>query len=288
MNQHQIGLCLGKGKGATSMVTMNLAEVLSNWQTDDYLVAEKERSRLMTMGYRCTKSLYQRLEESFEKYGVMFVDCDNTKTNGASDILDRFNAMLDGYEHWTYETASSTKECPRFRGMIPLDAELEWKGAISKKAIGVLFSDFVDDGASWFYEPTLGKLDTLKHYDGIQYPSTRVSEIVSSLEANEKVESYLREKKTELLYGDRRRGNAKCDPYKLPCVKKYLEGSWGEGTDRRPRAHAAIFGMIKCDVPSDEIYDVIMAGPASEFRRFLRDSFRDSCHYHRKNLVNPF
>lgn len=287
---HYVGMCVEPGFDASEVLTKPLRGVINEiWlgiEQSKWLQENKADSRLITMGYAKTLEPYHRGFESFTHLSVVFIDCDNLGFE--KDIIDKFNKKLDGYEFWTYETSSSTPERPKFRGIVPLDSEIEWNGKKTKDAIGSLFKEFVDDGASWFYEPTLGKIGTLKHHDGVLFPSARINGIVESLKAQEAFNQAMIIQNQTMIkakYGNSRRAT---DPHNLPKVKEYLNGSWSEGTDRRPRANSAIYSMVSLDIPPDEIYAVIMEGPAAKFRSYLRDSFRGACSKLHKILPNPF
>ena len=292
--EHCFSMMYAKGHTARKNYRESLEWVLEHrWNNPSSLSETKDTAHLMAMGYDHTKEvLDDRKEHLFNRMSIMMIDCDNTSKD--PEIMTKFNEYLRNYDFWTYESASSNtpeKPYPRFRALIPMDSEIEWT-RFNKKAIGHLFSMFVDDGASWFYEPTRSKFNTITHHTGKLFPAMVLQKYIDQLRTDH--ERKMREiedrsnkmKLWRLRHPEYQPG--KLDPRNLPCVKKYLEGSWNEGTDRRPRAHAAIYGMVAKDIPSDEIRDIIMSGPASQFREFLHNSFRDSCTSLNKFQRNPF
>ena len=280
---HYFSLAFEGGRFCTTFAKIPLEWAFAElWTRQDCLATEKGNGRLMAMGYPEIKNedeTYSRKESAFKYTSTIMIDCDNLSHN--QNILNEFNDFISQYEHWTWESASSnTDRCPypKFRAVIPLDHEISWSKH-TKKAIGMLFPDFVDEGASWFEEPLLDKSNTITHHEGKLFPSALLEQYINMLERDEqrKLEAIEqaneRRKQWMVEHPDEQR---KLDPRKLPCVKKYLEGSWGEGTDRRPRAHAAIYGMLAHDVPQEEIREIILSGPAAQFKRFLQDSI-NSC-----------
>ena len=294
--EHCFSVMYAKGQTAKKSYRESLEYAMEHiWNNPSNLSETKETSHLMAMGYDHTKEvLDDRKEHLFTKMSIMMIDCDNKKTNKDQNIIDKFNEYLANYDFWIYESASSNtpdNPYPRFRALIPLDSEIEWT-EFNKKAIGHLFSMFVDDGASWFYEPTRDKFNTIKHHKGKLFPARVLQKVIDDLrEDHERKMKEIEDRNNQIKLWRMRHPEyqpKKLDPHNLPCVKKYLDGSWSEGTDRRPRAHAAIYGMVAKDVPSEEIFDIIMSGPASEFKEFLHNSFRDSCSSLHKHQPNPF
>lgn len=295
--EHYFSYMKKPGRDSKQSVRLSIEEAFNVlWTPQNTTASEKGNGSLMAMGYDNTREfLDDRKEHLFTHMSLMMIDCDNGEKDKPStwdkDIITKFNTYLGNYEFWTYESASSTQDRPKFRGIVPLDREVEWT-KFNKKAIGHLFSMFVDEGASWFEEPLLPKLNTIKHHEGKLFPASVLEKNINMLmEDDERKMDEIRRR--QIAYNQYRLTHPdyqprKLDPHNLPCVKKYLEGSWCEGTDRRPRAHAAIYGMVSKDIPSEEIYDIIMSGPASEFKEFLHNSFIDSCASLHKHQPNPF
>ena len=295
--EHCFSMMYAEGPTAKKSYRESLENILSTrWSNPMNLSETKETSHLMAMGYDHTKEvLDERKEKLFTKMSIIMIDCDNTeKTNKDPNIIAKFQECMTNYEYVIWESASSNsvdKPYPKFRALIPLDSEIEWT-EFNKKAIGHLFSMFVDDGASWFYEPVRYKFNTIQHHKGKLFPARVLQNVIDQLMVVKRInEEEIRRRQMnfnmwKLAHPEYQ--PKKLDPHNLPCVKKYLDGSWSEGTDRRPRAHAAIYGMLAKDVPSEEIFDIIMSGPASEFKEFLHNSFRDSCSSLHKHQPNPF
>ena len=172
----------------------------------------------------------------------MMIDCDNLTYD--KDIMRKFADYLTNYEYWTYESASSTPERPKFRAIVPLDAEIEWT-QFNKKAIGHLFSMFVDEGASWFEEPLLPKLNTIIHHEGKLFPAKVLEKTIQLLMADyeKKNEEYMMKRNKDMLWRMSHPEQYASSWRNLPSVKKCLSGlSKGE---RDSSINAACYAMNK-------------------------------------------
>lgn len=188
MNKHNFSIMIEGGRDKIHNGVYSIEDAVSKvWiSSNQSLASVKGEGRLMAMGYNTNyPQIYARKEEFFNEMSVIMIDCDNKKTNCDPNIIERFNEYMNNYEFWTYESASSTKECPKFRAIIPLDRPLRWSKH-TKKAIGHLFSMFVDDGASWFEEPLRHKLPTIKHHEGKEFPASVLEKVIVQLEDDEK------------------------------------------------------------------------------------------------------
>lgn len=221
--EHMIALCKDLGNESRLVLTKPLRRVIDEiWSNPDALQLEKHDSRLLSMGYSKIDGEYHRGESSFTNISVMIIDCDNKQND--RNILKRFNHYIGSYEHWTYESASSTEDCPKFRAIIPLDSEIEWT-KYTKSAISQLFSIFADDHASWFYEPTRGKQHTLTHHDGKLFPSKAITHYVNKMEKEEQMR--LDAEKLHRMMWKLNHPNQENNPEgwrNLPSVKKCLSG----------------------------------------------------------------
>ena len=242
--EHYFSYMIEGGRAAKKSLRLSIEESFNILWTPEHTKAiEKGTGSLMAMGYDNTKeSLDERKEALFTHMSVMMIDCDNLTYD--KDIMNKFSDYLMNYEYWTYESASSTPERPKFRAIVPLDAEIEWT-QFNKKAIGHLFSMFVDEGASWFEEPLLPKLNTIKHHEGKLFPSKILSKIIEDLKRQyEEAESsrQLNELKFS-LYKMRHPEQNASSWRNLPSVKKCLSGlSKGE---RDSSINAACYAMNK-------------------------------------------
>lgn len=189
MNKHYFSIMIKGGRDKIHNGVYSIEDAIEHvWiPSNELLASVKGEGRLMAMGYNAgAGEMFGRKETLFTHMSVMMIDCDNKKTNGDPKVMDMFNEYMNNYEFWTYESASSTSECPRFRALIPLDRPLRWSKH-TKKAIGRLFSMFVDDGASWFEEPLRHKLSTIKHHEGKEFPASVLENVIVQLEDDEKI-----------------------------------------------------------------------------------------------------
>ena len=242
--EHYFSYMIEGGRAAKKSLRLSIEESFNILWTPEHTKAiEKGTGSLMAMGYDNTKeSLDERKEALFTHMSVMMIDCDNLTYD--KDIMNKFSDYLTNYEYWTYESASSTPDRPKFRAIVPLDAEIEWT-QFNKKAIGHLFSMFVDEGASWFEEPLLPKLNTIIHHKGKLFPSKILSKIIEDLKRQyEEAESSRQFNELKFsLYKMRHPEQNSSSWRNLPSVKKCLSGlSKGE---RDSSINAACYAMNK-------------------------------------------
>lgn len=199
--EHYFSYMIEGGRAAKKSLRLSIEESFNILWTPEHTKAiEKGTGSLMAMGYDKTKeSLDERKEALFTHMSVMMIDCDNLTYD--KDIMRKFEDYLTNYEYWTYESASSTPDRPKFRAIVPLDAEIEWT-QFNKKAIGHLFSMFVDEGASWFEEPLLPKLNTIKHHEGKLFPAKVLEKTIQLLRADyeKKNDEYMMKRNKDMLW----------------------------------------------------------------------------------------
>ena len=184
----------------------------------------KEDSMLVFNGYCSTENEYPRKESSLNKTSSIFIDCDNPSSD--PNIIDKWRERMSGYDYLIYETASSTPERPKFRAIIPMDGEVDWNKYV-KRAVFNMFSEFADPKASWFFSPTLDKLDTIEeNTTGRWFPAHVVVEQATRLKQLDDDSASLRAL-TQLRHTLGRTVEFKQNSEgwrNLPSVKKCLEG----------------------------------------------------------------
>lgn len=217
--KHYISIC--SDIHATEAYKIDLDEWMELTRSPKYAQLKKEDSLLVFNGYNASQGKYPRLESSFTATSTAFIDCDNP--NGDPHIIDRWRERMGGYKWMIYETASSTVERPKFRAIIPLARELPWD-KYTKRAILAIFDEFADPKASWFFAPTLDKLDTIEEHDGALMTGDDIVLRASKLKENDIVANSIfgLAQARALIYGTRER---KPDGWRnLPSVKKCLDG----------------------------------------------------------------
>lgn len=240
--EHMIALCKELGNESNVVLTKPLRGVIDEiWSNPNNLQLDKHDSRLVSMGYAKIDGEYHRGESNFTNISVLFIDCDNPQMD--KSIIKRFNDYVANYEHWTYESASSSEERPKFRAIIPLDNEISWT-KYTKSAISHLFAMFADDCASWFYEPTRGKQQTLTHHEGRLFPSKVIENYVQKMEKEE--QERIDAEKLHRMMWKMNHPNQQHNPEgwrNLPSVKKCL-GGLCQG-ERDNSLNAACYAMNK-------------------------------------------
>lgn len=238
MNKHYISIC--GDKFAKDAKKIDLFEWSVLVTLPQYAQANKEDSMLVFNGYSdCSEEggLYPRRESCLTSASSVFIDCDNP--NSDPHIIDKWREAMKDYEWMIYETASSTKERPKFRAIVPLDSDIPWN-KYTKNAIIRLFSDFADPKASWFFAPTLDKLDTIEENNtGKWMPIDGIINMANKLEENEKVANSIRAL-CQIKWNNTHKNN-EGSWRKLPVVEKCLKGLM-EG-ERDSSLNAACWGM---------------------------------------------
>lgn len=259
--KHYISVCAERGSSAKTAGRVELDEAMSLLSTDKLAVSDKESSILMFNGYKNTDERYARLERELDRFSTIFLDVDNKQKD--PKLLDEFKDVMKNYDYWLYETFSSTPERPKFRVIIPIDEELNWNKN-AKIAIFRIFQKFADEKASWFFSPTLNRLDTVIHHEtGRDFPARLVKNYIDELANREQMETTA--KVLQQLKNKFREANFGHNPdgwRNLPSVKKCLAGL-SEG-ERDNSLCAACYAMDKngyrgsihefideCDVPED-------------------------------------
>jgi len=238
--KHYISICSDKfAKDAKKIDLFDWSVLVT---LPKYAQANKEDSMLVFNGYSdCSgeDEFYPRLESCLTSASSVFIDCDNP--NSDPYIIDKWREEMKDYDWMIYETASSTKEHPKFRAIVPLDSDIPWN-KYTKNAIIRLFSDFADPKASWFFAPTLDKLDTIEeNTTGNWMPVEGIINMANKLEENEKVADSIRA--LCQIKWNNTHTNKEGSWRFLPSVKKCLEGlTKGE---RDASLNAACYAMDK-------------------------------------------
>lgn len=218
--KHYISIC--SDRFATEAKKVDLFEWTILASRPDYAQKTKDESMLVFNGYNETLSEYPRKESELNRFSSIFIDCDNE--NSDPTIIEQFKNVMQNFDYLIYETASSTNERPKFRAIIPLDGELEWN-KYAKQAVFQLFHRFADEKASWFFSPTLDKLDTIyEHEVGRWFPCeliTRKVEEMKKLDEQKETHLLLQQIRMSRLHKDRHNPEGWRH---LPSVKKCLEG----------------------------------------------------------------
>ena len=160
--KHYISVCAERGINCPVAGKVELEEAMNLLSTEKLAVDDKENSILLFNGYKNTDERYARLERELDRFSTIFLDIDNNQKD--PKLLDEFKDVMKNYDYWLYETFSSTPDRPKFRVIIPIDKEMNWDGD-AKAAIFHTFSRFADERASWFFSPTLNRLDTVIHHE---------------------------------------------------------------------------------------------------------------------------
>lgn len=182
--KHYISVDCGSTFGEAKKV--ELVEALTFLCQPQNASPTKENALLMFNGYSSTKDEYHRSESNLDRFSTLMIDCDNDEKN--PNIIDEFKQAMKNYDYLLYETFSSTKEQPKFRAIIPLDSELVWSKK-AKAAILHTFSKFADEKASWFYAPTLNRLNTIEDHDvGREFPARVIQNAIDKITQQEEVE----------------------------------------------------------------------------------------------------
>lgn len=200
---------------------IDFGEWIELTRSPKYAQLKKEDSLLVFNGYNADQPKYPRLESALTTISTIFIDCDNP--NADPQIIDKWRERMGGFEWMIYETASSTKEHPKFRAIVPLSQELKWNKYM-KRAILSIFAEFADPKASWFFAPTLDKLDTIELNDGARMSGDDILQRAEKLKENDIVANSLfgLAQARALIYGHPEKSH---DGWRhLPSVKKCLEG----------------------------------------------------------------
>lgn len=155
--KHYISICSDKFAKEAKKIDLFEWSVLAT--LPEYARERKEDSLLVFNGYSSLDDEYPRQESALNSTSSVFIDCDNP--NADPHIIDKWRERMKDYDWMIYETASSTKEHPKFRAIVPLDQEIPWNKHV-KNAILTLFEEFADPKASWFFAPTKDKLSTIE------------------------------------------------------------------------------------------------------------------------------
>ena len=218
--KHYISICSDRLANEAKKIDLFDWSVLAT--LPEYAKPTKEESMLVFNGYNSDLDEYPRKESELDKFSSIFIDCDNEASD--PDIIEKFKNVMQNFDYMIYETASSTKERPKFRAIIPLDGELEWN-KYGKQAIFQLFKRFADEKASWFFTPTLDKLDTIyDHVAGRWFPCELITRKIEELK---KIDV---QRETNIILQQMRMSRNSAQLHNpegwrnLPSVKKCLEG----------------------------------------------------------------
>lgn len=258
MDNHIISVNIEAGIHDKIMGRMRLEDAIG--EVCEKAPQRKEDCWLVSNGYSISTSRYERNEANFQWIDTVLLDVDNKCSN--PNLLNEFRDEYSEYEYWLWETASSSEACPKFRVIFPLDKHIEWinePAKITKLAIKEHFKKYTDDKASWYFSPTSGKLNTVTHHLGKEYPA---SKILSEMETmKQRVETISLNSHIRQALQSCREDVAKRNPNGwryLPIVQKCLKGLH-EG-ERDSSLHAACYAMDKNGYRShireflDEVY----------------------------------
>lgn len=267
---YYLSICKEPGCHGKLAVRVPLDEVVSFFP--QMAEVEKCDNWLVYGGFVDVPGEYLRNEsEDIMKMNVVLIDCDNDE--GDPDILSKFHKDMEGYRYVTWETYSSTKERPKFRALVPLDATIKYDKYV-KRAVFKVFSDYTDQRASWFFTPDKGHLHTLQKFDGKPFSSASLLEVANDI--RRKDEEF--ERRMEAYSHAREKMGVKFDSSSwrcLPSVKKCLEGlSSGE---RQSSLAAACYAMSKYGYKSsipEFLGEVVASGSQEEFERMKRELAR--------------
>lgn len=201
---------------------VTLEEAMSVVSQRDNLSNAKEDSMIFVNGYQSTSDKYPRKEAYLDRIGSIFIDCDNSRND--KDIITKFKEQYKDYEYYIYETFSSSMEKPKFRAIIPLDAEIGFSSSV-KHAIFNTFRLYADDAASWFFVPTLNKIETISHHDGKPFPARVIEKAAKEIEVYESQRKLEMEISRQLFLIQNAGKTPSEDGWrKFKAVKKCLEG----------------------------------------------------------------
>jgi hypothetical protein len=238
--KHYISICSDKFAHEAKKIDLFDWSVLAT--LPEYAQANKEDSMLVFNGYSDVAKddeFYPRKESCLTSASSVFIDCDNP--NSDPHIIDKWRKTMKDYDWMIYETASSTRERPKFRAIVPLASDIPWD-KYTKNAIIQLFGDFADPKASWFFAPTLDKLNTIEeNTTGRWMPTDGIMNRASKLRENEQIADSIRalcQIKWENTH-QRKEDNWRF----LPSVKKCLEGL--HQGERDSSLNAACYAMDK-------------------------------------------
>ena len=218
---HYISICKEQGTTCNFAVKAPLSECLAYLVRPENSRANKTDNYLLFPAYSHDKDEYPRWESQVDRFSVIVLDCDNDQND--PNIIDKFKEQMKLYNYLIYETYSSTKECPKFRAIIPLDDELVWSKS-AKKAIFERFKDIADFKASWFFSPDSNHLDTIYEHDGIEYSASSLLEDIRRIEDRQKFDEEMFKFKSRLNSCRYKPQHQEDGWRRLPTVKKCLDG----------------------------------------------------------------
>lgn len=234
---HYVSVNITQGNdGDAEMMKMTLKQALR----ESILKAPEDKHDcwLMSHGYSAFSNEYHRCEDNFNRLDTILLDFDNeqdiTHDDGTTekvvfdkDLMKKFEEEYKQYDYIIWESASSTKEWPKFRVIFLLDKPIEFvieDGVkYTKKAIISIFSKFKpDQKASWYFTPTKSKVATVRRNKGIPFPSERLSWMTTSMMKTRQLYNTLNEHKLKELRTEHERNP---DGWRnLPSVKRCLDG----------------------------------------------------------------
>lgn len=239
--EHYISICKEQGTTCNVAVKAPLNECLAYICQPEHSQANKTDNFLLFPAYSHSEKEYPRWESQVDRFSVIVLDCDNHQCDPS--IIDKFKERMKVYNYLIYETFSSTRECPKFRAIIPLDDELVWSKS-AKKAIFERFKDIADFKASWFFSPDANHLDTVYEHDGIEYSASSLLEDINRIEDRRKFDEELHMLKSRISSWHYKGIKHNPEGWRnLPSVKKCLEGL--HVGERDSSLYSACFAMKK-------------------------------------------
>lgn len=268
-SEPQVSVSTTSGTYSNTMARMPLRDALKEALAN--APEAKEECWLISNGYSDKHSRYTRAEHNFTTIDTILLDIDNPE--GDPLLLEKFKEEYKRYCYFLWETASSTKEKPKFRVILLLDEPVEWINEpekYTKSAILQLFSKWTDDKASWYFTPTKGKLSTFKCHEGEPFPSSQIKFLVN---LNKQLAKALQHSDSYGIYKIQKRD----DPdgwRKMSAVRKCLESPISK--DRDSSLNAACYAMAnngyKDKIP--EFLDEVQATIEDYEWKKMKDKFR--------------
>lgn len=245
---HYISICTENGKKASLSGRITLQEYLANFKELSY--PTKEDNFLLYGGFIESDLPYNRHESNLlMKMNVAVIDCDNSKGNPDPNVIDKFREDMKDYDYVLYQTSTSTKECPKFRAIIPLDRTINYD-KYTKKAVLQVFDEYSDKAATWFFSVDSNHLDTVEIHDGKLFPSIHITSKANKLMTLSMLEEHQRSKiaSTERLYSLDRKKNVSNNAK----VRHYLDTSYTKMTGNGDSDSSLYVAICVCVTAGDD------------------------------------
>lgn len=263
-------MCDKNGTRCKDASRIPLEQAIGLFGTSGYTSNEKEWNRLIFNGYNNELQNYERKEENITHIDTIFLDVDNPQCD--KDILNKFHEEMEKYWHLTYETYSSTNDRPKFRAILLLDKPIKWEKAV-KESIFNTFKGYADEKASWFFAPSINKIETIDIRKGESFPSTRLEKEIARAKEKEVWERN-RIFFNQLRYENHSHDNSHNDYHNLPSVKHCLNGL--VKGERDSSIHAACYAMNKNGYSNQDIHEFIdsLVGIPNDMKTKFKNRYR--------------